>query len=335
MVPFLLWFHLYLGRNVKGLMRAFKPKARDIPRFDVSVAKLPLQLPPNCPHLHLEPGGRPGANQNFKEVDMNKTLIAVVIAAVAIFGGYKWYSGQQAMVAEEKAATEAMVAEEAAKAEAMAAEEAAKAEAMAAEEAAKAEAMAAEAAAKAEAMAAEAAAAAAAASTAVTEATEAATEAATTAVEGAMEAVGDVVTDIVGESEAVTEALGAATEAATDAVAGAVEDAAGAATDAVTGTVAEATEAAADTAEAATETATEATEAAAEATEAAPMTAMDMAKTLLTPEGFDAGKVGELIDGSNLGDVQKLALKTGVEQAANNPDMLKAVLDQVKAALGM
>lgn len=68
MVPFLLWFHLYLRRNVKGLMRAFKPKARDIPRFDVSVAKLPLQLPPNCPHLHLKPGGRPGVNRDLRKL---------------------------------------------------------------------------------------------------------------------------------------------------------------------------------------------------------------------------------------------------------------------------
>lgn len=47
MVPFLLWFHQYLVRNVKGLMRAFKPKACDIPRFDVSLVKLPLLIAPN------------------------------------------------------------------------------------------------------------------------------------------------------------------------------------------------------------------------------------------------------------------------------------------------
>jgi cytoskeletal protein RodZ len=56
---------------------------------------------------------------------------------------------------------------------------------------------------------------------------------------------------------------------------------------------------------------------------------------LLTPDSFDAAKISALIDGSDLGDAQKTALKTAVTQAEGNPAMVQAVIDQVKAAFGL
>ena len=59
------------------------------------------------------------------------------------------------------------------------------------------------------------------------------------------------------------------------------------------------------------------------------------AEELLTTEGFDATKVGEMIDGSSLDDATKTALKAAADAAANNPALLQIALDQIKAALGM
>ena len=41
---------------------------------------------------------------------------------------------------------------------------------------------------------------------------------------------------------------------------------------------------------------------------------------LLTPEGFNLDKVGEMIDGSELGTFKKTALKTALDGAKDNPE---------------
>ena len=56
---------------------------------------------------------------------------------------------------------------------------------------------------------------------------------------------------------------------------------------------------------------------------------------LLTVEGFDLDKVVGALDASDLGEAQKTALKAGLEQARDNPAMLRGMLDQVRAALGL
>jgi hypothetical protein len=75
------------------------------------------------------------------------------------------------------------------------------------------------------------------------------------------------------------------------------------------------------------------TEQAAEAAEAA-VPSMDMAD-LLTVDGFDMTKVSEMIDASDLDVLQKTALKTSIEQAQNNPELLTQALETAKSALGM
>ena len=89
--------------------------------------------------------------------------------------------------------------------------------------------------------------------------------------------------------------------------------------------------AAEEAAEPATAEAAEATETVAAATEEA---AGGMAD-LLTPEGFNLDKVGEMIDGSELGALKKTALKTALDGAKDNPELLNGVLEQIKTALGM
>lgn len=59
-----------------------------------------------------------------------------------------------------------------------------------------------------------------------------------------------------------------------------------------------------------------------------------MMDTLLSAEGFDAGKVSEMVDGSSLDPLKKTMLKTAIEKAGDNPDMIKAVIEQIKGALG-
>ena len=55
---------------------------------------------------------------------------------------------------------------------------------------------------------------------------------------------------------------------------------------------------------------------------------------LLTPEGFDASKVMEMIDGSDLSAVQKTALSGAVNAVKDNPALLEATLTRLKEALG-
>ncbi|TCM80539.1 hypothetical protein [Rhodovulum steppense] len=129
--------------------------------------------------------------------------------------------------------------------------------------------------------------------------------------------------------EAVEEVIDEAEEAADEAVE-AVEEAVEDAGEAVEGAIGEATEGAADVAEDAAEAAEEAAaDAAVEETATTPPT------DVLSPEGFDADAVIGMIDDSSLDDAQKESLKAAVETARNVPDMLGAVLDQVRTALGM
>ncbi|MGB2202947.1 MAG: translation initiation factor 3, partial [Pseudooceanicola atlanticus] len=104
----------------------------------------------------------------------------------------------------------------------------------------------------------------------------------------------------------------------------------------------EAADAAADTAETAAAETADATDAAATETSAevealAEETGMTVASIteLLTVDGFDFDQVIELIDASDIGVIQKGALKAGIEGARNNPDQLSTLLEQVRQALGL
>ena len=95
----------------------------------------------------------------------------------------------------------------------------------------------------------------------------------------------------------------------TDAATATTEAAAGIATDAVAG----------------------ATDTAAATTEAASGGMTD----LLSVDGFNLDKVSEMIDGSEIGAFQKTALKTALEKAKDNPEVLQTVLDKIKEAAGL
>lgn len=116
----------------------------------------------------------------------------------------------------------------------------------------------------------------------------------------------DAADDAAAGDDAATEAESAEDEAATDAV------------DTVTGD------------DAADETAVEADEAddAAAADEAE-------ANGPLSVQGFDMAAAAQMIDGSSLSETQKMALKATLQQAQDNPEMLKAAIEQTRAALGM
>ncbi|MEP1521651.1 MAG: translation initiation factor 3, partial [Ascidiaceihabitans sp.] len=125
------------------------------------------------------------------------------------------------------------------------------------------------------------------------------------------------------------------TEAATDTVSEAADATADAATDATE----TATDAAGATADAATETASEAADATTEAvdatTEAATEATSGGIADLLTTEGFDYDKVVEMVEGSEMGAFQKTALKTSLEKARDNPEVLETVLGKIKEAMGL
>ena len=149
----------------------------------------------------------------------------------------------------------------------------------------------------------------------------------------------DTATDVVNATAAL-EAASNAVGDAVDATEGAVDGAVDAASDA-TASSAEAatTEAATDTAAAADETATDAVAGTAEAvTDTAAATAEAASggmADLLSVDGFDLDKVSEMIDGSEIGAFQKTALKTALEKAKDNPEVLQTVLDKIKEAAGL
>ena len=149
----------------------------------------------------------------------------------------------------------------------------------------------------------------------------------------------DTATDVV-NAPAALEAASNAVGDAVDATEGAVDGAVDAASDA-TASSAEAatTEAATDTAAAADETATDAVAGTAEAvTDTAAATAEAASggmADLLSVDGFDLDKVSEMIDGSEIGAFQKIALKTALEKAKDNPEVLQTVFDKIKEAAGL
>ena len=56
-------------------------------------------------------------------------------------------------------------------------------------------------------------------------------------------------------------------------------------------------------------------------------------EALLTPEGFDRAEVARLIDEAAISDAQKATLRRLIETAGNNPQLLAAALEQVKAVM--
>ena len=80
------------------------------------------------------------------------------------------------------------------------------------------------------------------------------------------------------------------------------------------------------TTEAATETAT---------AEAATDAASGGTADLLSVDGFNLDKVSEMIEGSEMGAFQKTALKTALDKAKDNPEVLETVLAKIKEAMGL
>ena len=157
----------------------------------------------------------------------------------------------------------------------------------------------------------------------------AASDAADTAAEAA--------TDMADEATAAAEEAAAAAVAeveAAAATAAAEAAAAGAAAAEAAAAEAAAAEAAAAEAAAAEVAAAEAAAADAAAAEAAAAAPEGMA-ALLTPEGFDADKVAEMINGSELSAVQKTVLTGAVSAVKENPALLEATLARIKEAMGM
>lgn len=146
------------------------------------------------------------------------------------------------------------------------------------------------------------------------------------------------------ESGTVLDQAAGAVNDAADAAAGAASDAAEAVTDAAEGAMEAAGEAASDAADAATDAAEGAMDAAgdmasdaADAVNDAMTGASDAASSmsdLLTVDTFDATKLVEMVQTSNLGEMQKTTLVTAIEQAGQNPDLIPSVIEQVKQALG-
>jgi hypothetical protein len=167
-----------------------------------------------------------------------------------------------------------------------------------------------------------------------TEAAEAASEAASDAIEAATDAV-----TAAGEGavEAASDAAEAAVDAATDAA-----DAATEATEAATDTASDAAAVGADTAEAATDVAADAAadamEAASDAADAATDAVVEgdssfdlaTAAEVLTVDGFDLEKATDLVNASTLSDEAKATVITSMEQAADNPAILGAILYNTK-----
>jgi hypothetical protein len=125
-----------------------------------------------------------------------------------------------------------------------------------------------------------------------------------------MQAVDDAATD---GAEAAGDVATTAGETAEEALEGAADTG----SDAVTDT-------AADGAEAATDAVTDAV------TDTAPE-----APAPLTVKNFDLDAAAQMIDSSDVNAMQKTLLKATLQKTQDNPELLKAALEQVRAALGM
>ncbi len=146
------------------------------------------------------------------------------------------------------------------------------------------------------------------------EAVDQAIEAAPAAIEGAVDTATEAATGVV---EAAPEAVDQAIEAAPAVTEGAVDTA----TEAATGAANTATQAVGESAAAVTEPVTE--------------PVAETAPDALSVEGFDMGKANEMIDGSDIGPLKKTMLKGALKKAQDNPELLKATLEQIKGALGL
>ncbi len=85
----------------------------------------------------------------------------------------------------------------------------------------------------------------------------------------------------------------------------------------------------------AAETAASAAQDAAAATEQAASAAVAAARieAALTPAGFDADRVAQIIDQAQIPQIQKETLKNLVTSAGQDPALLREALDQVKAVM--
>lgn len=184
------------------------------------------------------------------------------------------------------------------------------------------------------------------------EAAEAAGDAAGKAVEAtenaasdAAEAVTATATDTVNAAEDAVEAVTGATDAAGD---GGATDPAGATTGTTNGAADATTDTGGEAAEAGAVPVNGATDPAADAvpeksTESLPDPeaqdapgAQDTGTTpdALTAEGFDMERALSLIEGADLGAMQKSQLIEGIKAAQDNPDLLRGALEAAREALG-
>lgn len=60
-----------------------------------------------------------------------------------------------------------------------------------------------------------------------------------------------------------------------------------------------------------------------------------MMQELLSVEGFDLEKVTEMVDGSDLGTLQKTVLMEGLKAAQDSPELLGEILEKVRDALNL
>ena len=172
-------------------------------------------------------------------------------------------------------------------------------------------------------------------------ASEQAGEAALDSVDAAEEDAAETETDAAtAVTDAVTDAAdaaAAAVETATDAAA----DAAGAASQTAGELASDAVDAATDAAEEAADAVTDAANAASDAITGAREAAPDAATTapaltdLLTVDTFDPAQITAMIKASNLGATQKTALITAIDDAGENPEAIRAVIGQIKQAMGL
>ena len=126
--------------------------------------------------------------------------------------------------------------------------------------------------------------------------------------------------------------------AAEDTASDVVNDTADAVNDAVEGaaeTAEDVVDQATDAANDAMETVTDAADDAADTAASVADSAQSMVQQLLSLDGFDADKVGEMIANSDLSDTQKTTLTTVLEGAKDNPELLEGALQQIKTALGL
>ena len=56
---------------------------------------------------------------------------------------------------------------------------------------------------------------------------------------------------------------------------------------------------------------------------------------VLTVDGFDFDRVMEMVESSELSQMQKTVLTTSLEGARDNPELLQPVLENIKELMGM